>query len=168
MQGQQIEDTVTAPMRPIRSVDREEGDDESADGSRPPPEPRGPAPSVAEWAGQKAGEAKATSDRALRIATEARDTGKRIELMMGGSPDPVLGVPGTGLFGGVAAIKADVHQLTTKLDGLVTALTAQQLAADKATLERRGSTARLIGWIAAPSIALAVAGIAAWLAGFHR
>ena len=148
--------------------DVSERDDDSSDGSRPPPEPRAPAPSSADWATQKAGEAKATSDRALKIATEARDTGKRIETMMGTSPDAVLGAPGSGLFGGVAAIKADVYQLTGKLDTLVTALTAQQLAADKATVERRGSTARLIGWIAAPSIALAVAGFAAWLAGFHR
>ncbi len=142
-------------------------DDDSDDGSRPPPEPSRPT-SAADWATQKAGEAKAQSGRALTIATEARDTGKRIETMMGASPNPVLGVPGTGLFGVVATIKADVHALTNKLDSLVDALTAQKTAADKAAEGRRGTVGRVVGWIAGPFFAISVGAAIAYLAGFHR
>lgn len=84
-------------------------DDDSDDGSRPPPESR--QSSSAEWATQKAGEAKGLSMRAITIATEARDTGQRIEAMMGESPDPVRKIAGSGLLGGIAEILEDLKTI---------------------------------------------------------
>ena len=175
MQGQQIEDPMTAPMRPLRPISREDrdDDDDSDDGSRPPPEPSTRSmgdrmPSNADWAVQRAGEAKTTASSALKLGTEARDTGRRIEAMMGRSPNPVLGEVGTGLFGVVATIKADVHALTTTVGTLVSALTAQQASAAQQATARSSRAWVIAGWVLGPIGAIVVTALAAYVAGFHR
>lgn len=96
------------------------GDDDSDDGSQPPPESR--LGSSAEWAVQKAGESKKLSLRAVDIATDSRDTAKRIEERqiaherlfaetMGESPDPVRKIVGSGLLGGIAEILEDLKTI---------------------------------------------------------
>ncbi len=98
------------------------GDDDSDDGSQPPPESR--MGSSAEWAVQKAGESKKLSLRAVDIATDSRDTAKRIEgrqiaherlfaITMGESPDPVRKIVGVGLLGSVAEILDELKTIRT-------------------------------------------------------
>lgn len=163
MLGQENEDVMTSPMRPLRPAGREasDEDDRSRDSSDPPPPYPGgelvAARDRAEHAVKKARLALVSSDDAADDAAQAVAGVNEIKTLLGNSPDPVLRLPGSGLFGAM-------HTLVTKVDAIDTKLTVQEQAAQA----RRGSLNKLLGWVAAPSIALLVAAVAAWLAGFHR
>jgi hypothetical protein len=182
------EDAVTAPRSPIRPNGRDTNttDDRSRDSSDPPPPMPGTEGQVAlaraERAVGKSREAMISADDATSIAgaattiagaaasdaAAARAGVTEIKAQIGNSPDPVLGVPGRGLFGVVATIVVDLHTLGSKFDALVTSLAADRAAADKANEARRGSTARVLGWFAAPTAGAIVGAVIAYLAGFHR
>jgi hypothetical protein len=115
-----------------------------------------------------ASEASKNASEASKNASEALTVSKSIALKIGSSPDPSLGVPGHGLFGVVASLVSDVHGLGVKLDGLAASLAADRAAAALAAESRKGSAAKVVGWIAGPTCALIVGALAAWFAGFHR
>ena len=115
-----------------------------------------------------ANDSKAIASEASRNASEALSVSKTIALKIGSSPDPSLGVPGHGLFGVVASLVSDVHGLGVKLDGLTASLAADRAAAALAAESRKTSVAKVVGWLAAPALSIAVASFLAYMAGFHR
>jgi hypothetical protein len=145
-------------------------DDHSRDSSDPPPPPGSNANSVdrVDHAVGKARAALVSAGEAQAVASEALSISRAIESKIGNSPDPSLGVPGRGLFGVVSGIVSDVHSIGGKLDTLTATLDAQRVTAELAATARKGSTARLVGWIASPACAVIVGAVIAWLAGFHR
>ena len=148
--------------------------DDGRDSSDPPPPGEKEANSVdlslsrADHAVGKARAALASAAEASAVAAEALAVSRNIEAKLGSSPDPVLGVPGRGLFGVFATLSGDLHLVGAKVDTLLASLAADRAALELAATARKGSTARLVGWIASPAVAIAVAAIIAYLAGFHR
>ncbi|MFS8066591.1 MAG: hypothetical protein ACMG6S_09500 [Byssovorax sp.] len=116
----------------------------------------------------KARAALASAAEARETAAEALAVSKTIEAKLGCSPDPVLGVPGRGLFGVFATLSSDVHLVASKLDTVLVSLAADRAALELAAAARKGSAARVVGWVAGPAISIAVAAFLAWLGGFHR
>jgi hypothetical protein len=159
--GQQRNEGDVSPTKPPPS----RPDDRSRDSSDPPP----PLPGTeAAAALARAEHAVGKSREALISAADASDDVATIALKLGNSADPVLGIPARGLLGVVGAIVADLHLVGSKLDTFLASYAADRAAHEKAAEGRRGSMIRLGGMIAAPSITLLVAAVAAWLAGFHR
>lgn len=149
-------------------------DDPRRDSSDPPPPKSRDSNSVdlslsrADHAVGKARAALASAAEANAVAAEALAVSKTIEGKLGNSPDPVLGVPGRGLFGVFATLSGDVHLVGSKVDTLLASLAADRAALELAAAARKGSTSRVVGWVAGPAISISVAAFLAWLGGFHR
>jgi hypothetical protein len=145
-------------------------DDHARDSDDPPPPMGSSANAVdrVDHAVVKARAAMVSATEAQQVAAEALATSKAIEAKLGNSPDPVLGVPGKGLFGVLATQGADLHLVGAKVDTILVSLAADRAAAELAATARKGSTARVVGWIVSPACALLVAAAIGWLAGFHR
>jgi hypothetical protein len=145
-------------------------DDHARDSDDPPPPMGSNANAVdrVDHAVVKARAAMVSATEAQQVAAEALATTKAIDAKLGNSPDPSMGVPGKGLFGVVSGIVVDLHNVGSKVDGLTAALESQRVAAELAATARKGSTARLVGWIASPAFAILVGAAIAYLAGFHR
>lgn len=141
--------------------------DDGRDSSDPPPPHPSDANSVdlslsrSDHAVAKARAAMASAEDAGELAQQALDVSKAIELKIGNSPDPAMGVPGRGLFGVVSGLVGDVHLVGSKVDTLVANL-------DAAAATRRGSLGKIAGMILGPTFAIGVAALLGWLAGFHR
>lgn len=149
-------------------------DDPRRDSSDPPPPKSRDSNSVdlslsrADHAVGKARAALTSARDAGEVATEALAVSKAIEARMGCSPDPVLGVPGRGLFGAFATLSGEVHLIGSKLDTLLASLARDRAADELALAARKGSASRIVGWVAGPAISISVAAFLAWLGGFHR
>jgi hypothetical protein len=145
-------------------------DDSRRDSSEPPPSmarDSNPVDRVDHAVG-KARAAMASARDASELAAEALSVSKTIQARLGSSPDPVLGVPGVGLFGVVASLSGEVRLVGSKVDTLLASLAADRMALELAAAARKGSAARLAWTIAGPAISIAVAAFLAWLGGFHR
>jgi len=85
----------------------------------PPSSLKGSAWERAREAHRIAGEARAIAVEERGLVREARDTTQRLETSIGRSPDPVLGVEGSGLLGTVAELRDTVGAIAAKVDKLV-------------------------------------------------
>lgn len=144
-----------------------------------PPAPSGGPPSQADttgaWAVEKARKASGAAAEALDAATESLDIARELKNAFGLAPNPVLGLPGSGICGAFAILSGKVDGLGTKFDGLVTELAVDRAARASAETARVLAEARRAGailWAAkivgAALLVAAVGAVLAFLSGFHR